>query len=78
MTIPKVKEWRVTIPLRYGMTARLWIDGERGQAAAIVPDGYGDNPEDSCEALFDANPAANSVEVCDTLGYGVCLHRDWP
>jgi hypothetical protein len=28
--------------------------------------------------LFALLPAANSIEVCDELGNGICLHRDWP
>lgn len=28
--------------------------------------------------LLEALPAANSVEVCDSRGEGVALHRDWP
>jgi len=28
--------------------------------------------------LIDLVPAANSVEVCNDIGSGVCVHRDWP
>jgi len=87
----RVLEWRVTTQWR-GLLIRWWIESapEFGGASdmlvarvrvaeAQVKLGPGPaDPKLVAEALLEACEAANSVEVCNSLGDGVAVHRDWP
>jgi hypothetical protein len=87
----RVREWRVTTHL-CGLTVRWWIesDPEYGgasnmlfarmrvaEAQNLVGLGQRD-PDAIAAALLEACESANSIEVCDKLGDGVAMHRDWP
>ena len=90
----RVYEWRLTYPIRWDWTVRLWIerDVEHGgvesfdEADELVRSvlyklGKSNDwmeKEDIASHLIEAVPQANSVEVCDNEGFGACVHRDWP